>query len=173
MGMKLDGADVRIMFEYIDRIEHRISDMEYALASIFKKLDTLLERKKPKPRTSHQVVYSESFKAVWAIYPKVSGANKKKAYAAYCTRVLESVTTSERIKTIHSAVKQYAAFCKATDRFVLLPQTYFGPDEHFLSDWTIPKKKPTEDPDRQHHPTYDPQAEIVIAEGVNPYAEDM
>ena len=88
----------------------------------------LTTKKKPaKARGAKKNQYTVEFEAIWLDYPSTYGANKKQAYAAYCKRVLEATMPSERVKTIHSAVKQYAKFIEATGRYVKLPATFFGP----------------------------------------------
>ena len=119
----------------------------------------LTAKKKPKARAAKKNEYSSNFEAIWKDYPKVSGANKMKAYAAYLARMEEAgLSWSRLIVIMHMAVKAYAKLCKATDRRVMLPATFFGPDKHYNCDWTLPKVKPEADPNKQLHPTYDPNA---------------
>ena len=61
-----------------------------------------------------------------------------KAYAAYKKRLGETDRPLELAVNIHMAVIEYAEFCKATDRFVMLPATFFGPDRHFVNNWSVP-----------------------------------
>ena len=157
----------------------RLMRVETTVNRIEQKLDTLLAKKKPKPRASKRAVYWDFFDAVWAEYPKRAGSNpKQKAFAAFKARSHEGRDKDNNINmTMAMGVNRYALFCDATGKtgteYVMQAATFFGPDKHYENDWTIPKKKPTEDPDRQHHPTYDPSAEVIIPAGVNPYAEDM
>ena len=125
--------------------------------------------KKPKARTAKKHEYPLFFENLWCEYPKVSGANKRKAYAQFCQRIKEGIHSEDML----AGTVSYDALCKATDRTVMLPATFFGRDKHFNCDWTIPKKKPTEDPNKQHHPDFDPDADTTIGlDPVNPY-EDM
>ena len=101
-------------------------------------IDLLRAKKKPKARASKKHEYSEKFEAIWKDYPKVSGANKQKAYAAYIQRQNESETPLQLVVNIHMAVIQYAKFCEATDRYVMLPATFFGHSMPYLDDYTIP-----------------------------------
>ena len=137
------------------------------------KLDTLLAKKKPKPRSSKKHEYSAKFELIWLDYPNTKGSNKQIAYTAYQKRLRETDKPLQLMVNIHFAVIKYAAYLEATGRYAKLPETFFGPSKHYENDWTIPKKKHSEDPDRQHHPTYDPKAEVIIPAGVNPYQEDM
>ena len=105
------------------------------------KLDKLLAKKKRKPRDANLSPYSKAFQEAWAVYPKVSGANKALSYLQYNKRLEESqfpVTLSEAIL---KQVVKYAAFISATGTFVKLPQTFFGVNKHYENDWTIPKPK--------------------------------
>ena len=150
----------------------RLDKIASKLIAVEDKLDQLLAKKKPaKPRTANKV-YSEQFEDVWKIYPKRSGSNpKNKAYSAYCKRIEEGSAWIE----LKVGVEKYAAYCDAQETtgtsFVMHASTFFGLDMHYLYDWTIPKKKPEEDPDKQHHPDFDPEAEVIVPEGVNPYPE--
>ena len=47
--------------------------------------------------------------------------------------------------------------------------------DKLLEQKTIVQKKAAykSDPDYKHHPTFDPGAQVVIPDGVNPYQEDM
>lgn len=130
------------------------------------KLDQLLAKKRPaKPRSSKKHEYSYGFEWCWDNYPKVSGANKQKADAQFSQRIKEGVIVMDMLE----GTVAYKELCRATDRRVMLPSTFYGRDKHFNCDWSIPKKKPSEDPDKQHHANFDPDAEIVIPEGINPY----
>lgn len=110
------------------------------LDRIESKLDELLARKKRVKgvKGAWTKGYDESFEAIWAEYPKVSGANKKLAYAAYEKRLSEVNEPLELVEAMFEAVKRYAKFCEVTERFVMLPATFFGPAQHYLDDFTIP-----------------------------------
>jgi len=133
--------------EYIE--EHNYTIKEH-LDRIESKLDKLLEKKKPvKPRGVVRTNYPNAFRLIWDSYPGVAGANKAKAYAAYKKRLGEVNQPEELASHIHDAVIAYAAYCEATDRFVMLPATFLGPAEHYLCDWTIPATKVTVPKDDQ------------------------
>ena len=159
----------------------RLDKIASKLIAVEAKLDTLLAKKKPKPRASKQVKYPTEFEDVWAAYPKRVGSNpKKKALSAWFARGDAATFTdgdpeenemAERFGMLMGVVA-YCQFCDATvedKRFVMQASTFLGPEQHYRADWTIPKKKATEDPDKQHHATFDPSAEVVIPEGQNPY----
>ncbi len=79
--------------------------------------------------------YPESFNLAWESYPKRTGANKKLAFSAWNARI-KSGTLPD---VIQSGVLKYAKYCEASgteDRFIKQAQSFFGPNEHYLSDWT-------------------------------------
>ena len=141
------------------------------------KLDQLLAKKKPKARASKKVLYPFWFESIWAAYPKRAGSNPKaKAWSAINAR-LKAMSGNDGRYVAHEYMLlgtiKYAKFCDATGKtgteYVMQAATFFGPDKHYENDWTIPKKKPSEDPDKQYHKTFNPDDEVVIPEGVNPY----
>lgn len=79
------------------------------------------------------------FEEVWAMYPKRPGASKADSLKAWKARIKAGAT----MENILSGVKRYAAYVAATgveSNFIKQPQTFFGPGEHFTSDWTIPQQ---------------------------------
>ena len=128
--------------------------------------------KKPaKPMSSKKHEYSTVWiDRVWHVYPKRSGSNpKNRAYSAWEARVSEG----EGFAEMFAGLQRYIHFCAATDIlgtcYVMQAATFFGPDKHYEESWTIPKMKPSEDPDKQYHKTFDPDAKVVIPDGVNPW----
>lgn len=89
--------------------------------------------------------YSDEFEKAWSSYPRKGDTNKKASFKAWCAR-LKSGATPEQII---AGVQRYAAYCAANgteQKFIKQPQTFFGPDEHYLLDWTqqrMLKKQPT------------------------------
>lgn len=84
--------------------------------------------------------YTDEFLEAWAIYPCRPGANKKEAFKAWSARLKAGVSAS----SILDGVRRYSAYCKAqqTDpQFIKQPATFFGPGDHYLSDWTIQSAK--------------------------------
>ena len=87
------------------------SPLEAHLDKIESKLDKLLAKKNPvKPRTSKKHEYSAMFELCWGNYPKVSGANKQKAYAQFCQRLKEG----EKSEVMLDETIAYYKLCKAT-----------------------------------------------------------
>ena len=88
---------------------------------------------KPKPLSD----YPPEFDAAWSAYPSRPGASKKDAFRAWTARITSGVGH----QIILDGVLRYAAYCEAMkteSKFIKQPTTFFGPADHFLSDWTIP-----------------------------------
>ena len=81
--------------------------------------------------------YSPEFEAVWRAYPESNGS-KKAAFKAWCARLKEGI----EVETLAAGAARYAAWCvaeKKEPRFIKHASTFFGPDEHYKSDWTVRK----------------------------------
>lgn len=79
--------------------------------------------------------YPESFLQAWAEYPKRPGASKADSLKAWNARVNAGADPAAML----AGVQRYAAFCIASStapNFIKQPATFFGPGEHYLSDWT-------------------------------------
>jgi uncharacterized protein YdaU (DUF1376 family) len=77
--------------------------------------------------------FAEAFDA----YPKRPGASKADSLKAWTARVKAGVDPA----VILAGVRRYAAYCIAAGTepgFIKQPATFFGPGEHYLSDWTPP-----------------------------------
>jgi hypothetical protein len=84
--------------------------------------------------------YPPEFIAVWQAYPRRDGASKKDSFKAWSARVKAGVDPA----TIAKAVDRYAAYVKAVGtepRYIKRPETFFGPGEHYETDWTPPASK--------------------------------
>lgn len=93
----------------------------------------------PKGKSKTAVSYPEAFEQVWSEYPSRPGASKKDAFKAWDARVKEGVDP----ESIRLGVIRYAAYCTKLEtdpQFIKQPTTFFGPGEHFLSDWTPPTR---------------------------------
>ena len=92
--------------------------------------------------------YSEEFEQAWTAYPTRPGASKKDAFKAWSARLKAGVAVDDLI----SGVVRYAAYVRAMKtepQFIKQPVTFFGPNEHYLADWTPqPRASPT-----PSHPT--------------------
>jgi len=81
--------------------------------------------------------YPEAFEQAWDKYPSRPGASKKDAFKAWDARI----KTGSDPAVILDGVTRYAAYCKAsgTDpQYIKQATTFFGPGEHYQSDWTAP-----------------------------------
>lgn len=82
--------------------------------------------------------YPEEFERTWRVYPeRVAGNPKKPAFEKWQARVNEGATPDE----LHAAVVRYAAYIKAKgdtgSDFVLMMQTFFGPNERWKEPYAI------------------------------------
>lgn len=94
----------------------------------------------PDTSKKHTAEYSADFEEAWGIYPKRSGANKKETYKAWNARLKKGASTDDMI----NGSIRYSAYCKANkteQNYIKLPSTFFGPEEHYLSDWKIIEAK--------------------------------
>lgn len=81
--------------------------------------------------------YSPEFETAWREYPSRTGHSKAEAWRAWKARLGAGVTAAVMLE----GTKRYAAYCEACrtePRFVKHAATFFGPDQHYLSDWTPP-----------------------------------
>lgn len=72
-------------------------------------------------------------------YPSRTGHSKAEAFKAWKARLADG----EHVQTILDGVNRYAAYCEANHtepRFVKHAATFFGPDRHYLNDWTVPAR---------------------------------
>lgn len=79
---------------------------------------------------------SVAFEAAWIAYPNRPGASKAGSLKAWSARLKAGATATEMLAGVH----RYAAYCSASGtepQFIKQPATFFGPDEHFRSDWTF------------------------------------
>lgn len=75
------------------------------------------------------------FADAWAAYPRRPGASKADSRKAWDARIAAKVSPID----LFEGVMRYAAYCAAMNvqpEFIKQPATFFGPGEHYLSDWT-------------------------------------
>lgn len=80
--------------------------------------------------------YSTEFEQAWMAYPSRTGHSKAEAFKAWKARIADG----ETVETILQGINRYAAYCAANHtepRFVKHAATFFGPDRHYLNDWTV------------------------------------
>lgn len=98
-----------------------------------------LAKKKKSPQSNHNT--DPQFEKAWSLYPKRSGSNpKERARSAWRARIHEGADPLIMI----AGIERYAAYVRAVEweetQYVKQAATFFGPDKHFLDQWTIPKK---------------------------------
>lgn len=79
---------------------------------------------------------SADFEEAWKLYPKRPNNSKAAALKAWNARIKAGVTPARMIE----GVKRYAAFCaanKTEPQYIKQAATFFGPDLHFDSDYTV------------------------------------
>ena len=79
-----------------------------------------------------------AFEVAWSCYPKRPNNSKATAKRAWDARMADGVDPAVLV----DGVRRYAAYIEATDtapQFVKLASTFLGPDEHYLSDFTLPE----------------------------------
>ena len=85
------------------------------------------------------------FAEAWAIYPKRPGANRTTSLKAWNARVLVGADPEQML----DGTKRYAAYviAKHTEpNYIKQPSTFYGPDEHYASDWTVHHENPRASP---------------------------
>lgn len=106
--------------------------------------------KNQEPRTKNQDIKPKKaapsvdpvFEEIWKAYPKRPGASKADTFKAYQARIKAGAVSNIMLE----GAKQYAKYCEASGidaNYIKQPATFFGPNEHFLSDWTPPKASTT------------------------------
>lgn len=91
------------------------------------------------PGTKKKNTYPEEFERAWKAYPKRNGDNpKRSAHQAWAARVKSGADP----EAIIAGVQRYARWVDATGKtnteFVKRAVAFFGPDEHYLEDWSPP-----------------------------------
>lgn len=78
--------------------------------------------------------YSPEFEIAWSGYPERPGANKKNAYKAWNARLKAGVDFTQMTLGV-DRYAYYVSVMKVEPQFIKQPETFFGPSEHYLSDW--------------------------------------
>jgi len=95
--------------------------------------------------------YSPEFEQLWAVYPKRSGSNSKRAaYRQYVARLKQGVSPTE----MYDGVVRYAAYVEARGlagtELVKMASTFLGRDEHFRDRYELPPPSATSTPAPTH-----------------------
>lgn len=109
--------------------------------------------------------YSVDFEQAWMAYPSRTGHSKAEAFKAWKARLADG----EAVQTILDGVSRYATYCEANHtepRFVKHAATFFGPDRHYLNDWTV-QARPAAAPAFQQNAHRFAAAAATIYDGVN------
>jgi hypothetical protein len=91
---------------------------------------------------------SEAFETAWDRYPKRPNNSKAAAWRAWSARV----AAGEDEGTLGKGVERYAAYVdtwSVEPRFVKMASTFFGPDQHYLNDYTVPEPDHLSDRERR------------------------
>ncbi len=91
--------------------------------------------------------YSPEFESAWKAYPKRhTSSNKKATYKQWKARLNNGFTGEQMTE----GVNRYYAFCKAEGqlgtKFVKMPETFLGPNEHFMEEWRASKSEAPDSP---------------------------
>lgn len=89
----------------------------------------------PLKPASPAVDLAEQFEEVWAAYPKRAGSSKADSLKAWKARIKAGATPDEILDGVWRYAK-YVAANRTEDRFIKQPQTFFGPGDHFRSEWS-------------------------------------
>lgn len=90
----------------------------------------------PESQKAPTAGYTPEFEEAWAAYPDRPGASKKESFKAWNARIKAGAKPEDMLQ----GVMNYAAYVKGKKvepEFIKQPATFFGPDEHFKSDWTF------------------------------------
>src|SRR5262245_31214714 len=80
------------------------------------------------------------FDLFWSLYPKRPGNSKAAARKQWDARIRQGVAPEVMIK----GTLEYRNYCKVKiddPQFIKQASTFLGRDEHYLSDWSVKKKK--------------------------------
>jgi len=103
---------------------------------------------KEKEKEEEKETETEAFETAWALYPKRPNNSKAAAKRAWTARRRANVPAAVLVE----GVRRYAAYTasQAVDpRFIKQASTFFGPDEHYLADFTIPANGHLSDRERR------------------------
>lgn len=99
-------------------------------------------------------------------YPSRTGHSKAEAFKAWKARIADG----EAVETILQGINRYAAYCEANHtepRFVKHAATFFGPDRHYLNDWTVQQRAAAPQAFQSANNTRYAAAAATIYDGVN------
>lgn len=133
-----DHMDLRIAVGTALASGRRVIQVQtQALNLMIDELDVLRASVKQKPMKRDE--YPQEFNDAYFAMDRSGGKWRQgstlpSAFKAWKTRIATGATPVE----IQVGVEKYARHCLATGREVMMAQTFFGPQECFTADWTIP-----------------------------------
>lgn len=98
--------------------------------------DTSLRSVSPSGKSKSRKAYTPEFEEAWAAYPRRPGDNKGDAFKAWNARLKAGAAHELMI----DGARRYAAWAAVNvsePKYLKQGATFFGPAEHFLSDWTV------------------------------------
>jgi hypothetical protein len=96
-------------------------------------------------------ILGEEFEKAWTAFPKRPGSSKVEALKAWTAQVEAGAKPAD----LAAGAQRYASFCvaaKTDPKFFLKPAKFFGPDQHYLADWSTDQSSAATaaiDPDSQ------------------------
>jgi uncharacterized protein YdaU (DUF1376 family) len=116
------------------KVNERSTDVKQTFNHTDTDTDTYTDTDTDKKK-KHSAEYTAEFELAWAAYPARPGANKKEAFKAWIARVKAGADQNAMIE----GAARYASYCKTLGiepQFIKQPTTFFGPGDHYSSDWT-------------------------------------
>lgn len=93
------------------------------------------EPAKTEKKTQGAELEPELFERMWVVYPRREGRSRASTVKAWNARI-KSGTKAE---VMLAGAERYAKYCEARkveQQYMKQPETFFGPNAHFLNDWT-------------------------------------
>ena len=84
--------------------------------------------------------YPPEFEEVWAEYPAERQGTKRTAYKAWHARIKQGVEPNEILLGLRRYLAHAAAIGTET-KYLRLASTFFGPDEHFATNYVMPASR--------------------------------
>lgn len=104
-------------------------------------LDAEIEKKQNIKNNDAAGLLEQVFETAWRVYPKRPGASKTASLKAWNARLKAGVPAGEML----AGARRYAAYVfavRTAPQFIKQPATFFGPDDHFKSDWEASAASP-------------------------------
>ncbi len=124
----------------VDKVTHAVSSKQEAVSSKQEKPPTVggvVKSRKPALASSGP---DAAFLAAWDAYPRRPGDSRTKACRAWCARVRVGISP----EALLAGVRVYAPWIEHERQrddwqpiFIKSAATFFGPDRHWESDWTV------------------------------------